>query len=159
MRIKPGWPCWRRQRIQSATSASTSERSTSSEGLVLVFRIWFLEVLSGVRSVFLTRTRSRRLTLSPDRTSLCPVLSLSLRLYKTGSLWRRCSTGSSFGPSSQCPYWGLFSSSPLLCRCTSAHPNNHRLSHRNSPSASPISSTLKHPTTLVSPPPTAWFAV
>lgn len=43
--------------------------------------------------------------LSPDwAPSLCPFLSFSLRLYKTGSLWRRCWTGSSCGPSSRCLY-------------------------------------------------------
>lgn len=39
--------------------------------------------------------------------SVCLSLSVSFRLFKTGSSWRRCWTGSSCGPSSQCQYWEL----------------------------------------------------
>lgn len=39
--------------------------------------------------------------------SVCLSLSVSFRLFKTGSSWRRCWTGFSCGPSSQCQYWEL----------------------------------------------------
>lgn len=39
--------------------------------------------------------------------SVCLSLSVSFRLFKTGSLWLRCWTGFSCGPSSQCLFWEL----------------------------------------------------
>lgn len=64
---------------------------------------------------------------------LCLSRSVSFRSFRTGSLWRRCWTGFSCGPSSQCQYWGLSLSSLLLCRCTSAHLDQHRQSHEQVP--------------------------